>query len=150
MPWHDTPCDIEARVGNANARQRTGRIRTNRVESGRLKLWWSEYYGIEWPPGMYSLHHCDDVRCSNPEHIFPGTQSDNIMDCSKKGRLACNPPGEKHRMAKLTWAKVREIRNRARDGEGSTTLARQYGITQPAMSRIIRGERWKEGDSVAV
>lgn len=38
------------------------------------------------PTGMYVLHHCDNPPCVNPEHLFVGTQKDNIRDAHRKGR----------------------------------------------------------------
>lgn len=32
------------------------------------------------------LHTCDETRCINPEHLFLGTQSDNMKDMWDKGR----------------------------------------------------------------
>lgn len=33
-----------------------------------------------------TLHSCDNPPCFNPEHLFPGTQSDNLLDAYRKGR----------------------------------------------------------------
>jgi hypothetical protein len=38
------------------------------------------------PKGMLICHHCDNPECSNPEHLFLGTQSDNLLDMHKKWR----------------------------------------------------------------
>ena len=38
------------------------------------------------PDGLVIMHSCDNSRCVNPEHLFSGTQSDNMLDCAKKGR----------------------------------------------------------------
>lgn len=32
------------------------------------------------------LHHCDNRKCFNPNHLFLGTDKDNQVDCSRKGR----------------------------------------------------------------
>ncbi len=45
---------------------------------------WKIHFG-EIPKGMYVLHTCDNRTCSNPEHLFLGTQTDNMRDMIQKG-----------------------------------------------------------------
>lgn len=45
------------------------------------------------PFGMSVLHRCDVPACVNPNHLFLGTQADNIHDAMAKGRHSKPPIG---------------------------------------------------------
>ena len=46
---------------------------------------WEAYRG-PIPVEMHVLHKCDTPACVNIEHLFLGTQLDNIRDMDAKGR----------------------------------------------------------------
>ena len=58
-------------------------------------------------PGVHICHTCDNPRCVNPGHLFPGTDYDNHLDRGRKGRTA---KGIHNGRAKLSEADVRAIR----------------------------------------
>lgn len=39
----------------------------------------------KWPTHQI-CHYCDNTLCVRFEHLFDGTQSDNMQDCKRKGR----------------------------------------------------------------
>jgi len=49
------------------------------------RISWLLNYG-EIPDGLCVLHKCDNRKCVNPEHLFLGTNYDNVLDRQRKGR----------------------------------------------------------------
>lgn len=41
----------------------------------------------DFPRELYVLHKCDNPSCCNPDHLFLGTQKDNIQDAISKRRF---------------------------------------------------------------
>lgn len=90
------------------------------------------------PAGLCVLHRCDNPPCVNVEHLFLGTQAENIADRHAKGRDNGARPGEDHFAAKLTNTQVLEMR--ARYSAGGVTqrqLADEYGVSRGNVSKIV-------------
>ena len=90
------------------------------------------------PDGMFVCHRCDNRGCVNPDHLFLGTQADNLRDMREKGRAA-PVVGEAHGAARLTEADVLAIRA---DTRTQAAIAADYGVTQPLVNKIKRRKTW--------
>ena len=99
-------------------------------------------HGIELEEieGLVVRHKCDNRACVNPDHLELGTTQDNVDDRMRRGR---NTPtaGTINGMAVLTDSQVLEIRERARR-ELQKDIAKDFGISQSAVSRIVTRKRW--------
>lgn len=100
------------------------------------RIAWELAYG-PIPAGLKVLHKCDNPICANPEHLFIGTQGDNVRDCIQKGRR--NAFGRQ----KLHESDVLDIRARAARGEPQYVIARGYGIAKNTVSAIVSGATWR-------
>ena len=89
------------------------------------------------PPLKLSvLHRCDTPSCVNPDHLFLGTQAENMRDMVSKGRSAS---GESHWNAKLSEADISIIRS---SSETSVALGRRFGVSDQTICKIRAGQKW--------
>lgn len=94
------------------------------------------------PDGMFVLHKCDVRNCINPEHLFLGTQQDNVTDMINKGRLP-NRTGIKNGRAVLTEDQVIEILSLIdEDYLFGYEIAELYGIAPTTVS-YIKTKGWQ-------
>ncbi len=89
------------------------------------------------PAGCYVLHRCDVRACINPDHLFLGSQDDNMKDMSAKGRSS---RGEKNHKAKLNEDQVRSI---LADRRSHRAIGRDMRVTKTTVGDIKRGRIWR-------
>lgn len=94
------------------------------------------------PDGMLVCHKCDVPACVNPDHLFIGTNYDNIHDASTKGRLSS---GEGHYNAKLSKAQITEIRATRHGGQTLEAIATKFGVRSSHISAIVSGHKRRAG-----
>ena len=95
-----------------------------------------ELYCGPIPDGMHVLHKCDVRCCVNPEHLFLGTNSDNVKDKVSKGRQAKD---KSMGPVKLKPEQVREIR---KEKGVHRIIGLRYGVGRSQVRRIQLGEAW--------
>ncbi len=79
-------------------------------------------------------HKCDVRRCVNPDHLFVGTNEDNVADCLAKGRTA---RGKANGMMRITDAKVLEIRRRV--DLSHVKAGQEFGLSDGYVRRLRAG-----------
>ena len=97
------------------------------------------------PKGLKVLHKCDNPPCTNPDHLFLGTDKDNAHDRMRKGRPGSHyyRNGEKNPYAHLTTEKVKFIRAVYKPKEiVSSDLAWLFGVSSTTIKLIIRRIAW--------
>ena len=98
-----------------------------------------EWFVGKIPEGMFVLHRCDIPSCVRPDHLFLGTQTDNLSDMTTKGRRRCGV-GESHGAAKLTNNQVEKIRA---DTRSNRTIAPEYRVGKSTIGAIKAGTSWR-------
>lgn len=88
---------------------------------------------------LHVLHVCDNPICVNVKHLHLGTHGDNMREMFTRGR---RPVGPNHERARLSTEQVIAIRS---DPRTHATIAREYNITQPHVTRIkgLKSRRWE-------
>ena len=98
------------------------------------------------PTGMFVCHRCDTPSCVRPDHMFLGTQKDNLRDAVAKGRHASQRNhyhGKTHR--KLSAAKVLAIRAAYTGRYGQMTeMAREYGVVPNTIRHVLIRKIWRQ------
>lgn len=101
------------------------KIGQHTIKAHRYSYWL--HYG-EFDEHLHVLHHCDNPFCVNPDHLFLGTNQDNITDREAKARH-----GNTGR--RLTYKEKEQIKSDLNKGRSVKELVNTYGVH---ISTILR------------
>lgn len=74
-------------------------------------------------------HRCDIPSCCNVDHLFVGTQADNMRDASRKKRCAGQV---------ISAELARQLIARVEAGEQITPIARDLGVSYQTVWKIVK------------
>ncbi len=132
--------------GNVNAETGYGRL----FFEGRIHFAHRVSYELHKGPiasGIFVCHKCDNPPCCNPDHLFLGTQADNMTDKSRKGRSRGGVfKGSAHHNSSLNDDQVIEIRGLLKlphfHGKYAQ-MGRAFGVDECAIHHIKAGRSWR-------
>lgn len=106
------------------------------------RMVWEECFG-PIPPGLHVLHLCDNPGCVNPEHLVLGTNRENQLDRSLKGRTA-RLLGVDNPSSKVSDDDVRSMRELHRLGMPVYKIARIYRMHRSNVSKIVSRKSYRD------
>ena len=114
------------------------RLNGRTLKSNRVA--WAIHHGSD-PGDLFVCHTCDNRACVRPEHLFLGSNADNIKDMWDKGRRS-RRLGESAFNVKLTEDGVREIRKLKAAGVHAKVIAKRFGIIRTHVYDIVNRVAW--------
>lgn len=112
----------------------------NRIQGGKVhRLVWEVANG-PIPDGK-EINHVNGIKSDNRiTNLEVVSRLENMRHAYATGLNKCF--GERNGRAKLTPEQVSEIIARHSAGETARGLAKEFGVGETAVGKIVRGERW--------
>lgn len=93
------------------------------------------------PEKLMVCHQCDNPSCVNPNHLFLGTSSDNLLDASNKGRINGGRAARRRHANQTTIDMIRSLYSSGKFLQ--IELAEQFDLSSGYVSKLLRWENWK-------
>lgn len=134
----------------ASTRSGYGAIKYNNKVEGAHRISYILYKG-EINDGLFVCHTCDNPSCVNPDHLFLGSNSDNMKDAFDKGRLNI-PIGRQYKLGSkpinrlLSDNEAKNIRELIKNRGKKTLLniSQEENIPYSTIKDISCGRMYKE------
>ena len=145
MPHMKTPCHVWTGALTKNG---YGQCPINGKQVGAHVVSWMIHFGPV-PAGHNVLHYCDNRPCVRGDHLWTGTQKQNLDDMKAKGReyFHYKDPAVARATAlantKVTWAQICALREEAAGGVKTRVLAEKYNVTMAHVRQIVTGKMRK-------
>lgn len=105
------------------------------------RISWKVFVG-EIPKGMQINHKCHNSKCINPEHLYTGTQQENIRDMDLSNRRSISF-GSKCNQSRLNDGLIKIIRDSLSKGSRACDLANEFGVGRTCIANIKHKRTWK-------
>lgn len=136
--------DNECWIWNASLRKAGGGFKYGQFSFNGYPEWAHRVAYILFngpiPEGAKVCHSCDNTLCVNPNHLFLGTQKDNIHDMMAKDRDAFT--GERNHNSKMTKAKVLRARTLRKKGMSYASIGKILKVSISTIVDIIKNRTW--------
>jgi hypothetical protein len=140
----DTPCEILMSHKN----EKNGRPMLMHPEKKKddmaARVMWHQLKG-PIPEGMHCLHKCHNKKCINVDHLYIGTNDDNIRD-NIEAKKVVGRKGSEHWGAKLDEVKVKEIKKLLQQNIPQIHIAKMFDISRYQIWRIKHNKGWTHVD----
>ena len=146
--WCSKSCKIKSKIeidkktgcwdwkGASN--NRYGKMRWEKKWISSHRVSYTEFVG-EIPDGKVVCHKCDNKKCCNPEHLWVGTQKENVRDAIEKGRHHVR---DKNPFVKFTEDQLKEMRLLGKEGLSIQRVCRIFNCTAPYVVQVTKGEHF--------
>ncbi|KKM69960.1 hypothetical protein LCGC14_1445580 [marine sediment metagenome] len=111
----------------------------NTVTGYGVTVWQGKYWSLhrliytltigEIPQKLCILHHCDNRKCVNPQHLYIGTQADNMRDREIRDR-----GNRSHRFSPSDIADIRKVYQSNKD---LPELSSRYGVGADTILALV-------------
>lgn len=95
------------------------------------------------PEGLSVLHKCDNRKCVNVEHLYLGTQQQNVIDRDTRGRQA-SKHGANNPNCKTKPEEIQTLRLLFTLGATRRQLCRLFKLEYSTVKYIVRRKLWKD------